>query len=168
MDIGRTRNTSELYLVGETTTKTYPLRLALTMDNTEFDDQLSVVTNVMSNLPVKKLLIDQTGIGRNLAENATKKFSQKVEGVDFTNATKAFWAGNTKMVMQQQKAPIPVDREMAYQIHSIKKNVTPSKNVVFDTDRNEKHHADKFWALALAHSAALTPKMTVSFGRLRM
>lgn len=168
MDIGRTRNTSELYLVGESTTKTYPLRLALTMDNTEFDDQLSVVMNVMSNLPVKKLLIDQTGIGRNLAENATKKFSQKVEGVDFTNATKAFWAGNTKMVMQQQKAPIPVDREMAYQIHSIKKNVTPSKNVVFDTDRNEKHHADKFWALALAHSAALTPKMSVSFGRLRM
>lgn len=168
MDIGRTRNTSELYLVGESTTKTYPLRLALTMDNTEFDDQLAVVFNVMANLPVKKLLIDQTGIGRNLAENATKKFGQKIEGVDFTNATKAFWAGNSKMVMQQQKAPIPVDRELAYQIHSIKKNITPSKNVVFDTDRNEKHHADKFWALALAHSAALEPKMTVRFGTFRM
>src|SRR5215208_4393744 len=144
MDIGRTRNTSELYLVGESTTKTYPLRLALTMDNTEFDDQQSVVANVMANLPVKKLLIDQTGIGRNLAENATKKFGQKVEGVDFTNATKQFWAGNTKMIMQQRKAPIPIDRELAYQIHSIKKLFTPSKNVVFDTDRNEKHHADKF------------------------
>jgi phage FluMu gp28-like protein len=168
MDIGRTRNTSELYLVGESTTKTYPLRLALTMDNTEFDDQLSVVMNVIANLPVKKLLIDQTGIGRNIAENAAKKFPSKVEGVDFTNATKAFWAGNTKMVMQQHKAPIPVDREMAYQIHSIKKNVTPSKNVVFDTDRNEKHHADKFWALALAHSAALEPKMTIQFGTFRM
>jgi phage FluMu gp28-like protein len=168
MDIGRTRNTSELYLVGESTTKTYPLRLALTMDNTEFDDQQSVVASVMANLPVKKLLIDQTGIGRNLAENAAKKFGQKVEGVDFTNATKQFWAGNTKMLMQQRKAPIPIDREMAYQIHSIKKLITPSKNVVFDTDRNEKHHADKFWALALAHSAALEPKMTVTFGRLRM
>jgi phage FluMu gp28-like protein len=138
------------------------------MDNTEFDDQQSVVASVMANLPVKKLLIDQTGIGRNLAENAAKKFGQKVEGVDFTNATKQFWAGNTKMLMQQRKAPIPIDREMAYQIHSIKKLITPSKNVVFDTDRNEKHHADKFWALALAHSAALEPKMTVTFGRLRM
>lgn len=168
MDIGRTRNTTELYLVGESTTKTYPLRLALTMDATEFDDQFSVVMNVMSQLPVKKLLIDQTGIGRNLAENATKKFHQKVEGVDFTNATKALWAGNTKMVMQQRKAPIPIDRELAYQIHSIKKLITPSKNVVFDTERNEKHHADKFWALALAHSAALEPKLTVTFGRFRM
>jgi phage FluMu gp28-like protein len=168
MDIGRTRNTSELYLVGESTTKSYPLRLALTMDNTEFDDQQSVVMNVMANLPVKKLLIDQTGIGRNLAENASKKFPTKIEGVDFTNATKALWAGNTKMVMQQRKAPIPIDRELAYQIHSIKKIITPSKNVVFDTERNEKHHADKFWALALAHSAALEPKMIVRFGTFRM
>lgn len=168
MDIGRTRNTSELYLVGESTTKTYPLRLALTMDNTEFDDQLSVVMNVMANLPVKKLLIDQTGIGRNIAENAMKKFPSKVEGVDFTNSTKQLWAGNTKMVMQQRKAPIPIDRELAYQVHSIKKLITPSKNVVFDTDRNEKHHADKFWALALAHSAALTPQATMRVGHFRM
>jgi len=168
MDIGRTRNTSELYLVGESTTKTYPLRLALTMDNTEFNDQESVIMSVMANLPVKKLLIDQTGIGRNLAENASKKFPTKVEGVDFTNATKALWAGNTKMVMQQRKAPIPIDRELAYQIHSIKKLITPSKNVVFDTERNEKHHADKFWALALAISAALEALPTAGFARLRL
>lgn len=167
MDIGRTRNTSELYLVGESTTKTYPLRLALTMDNTEFDDQQSVLMSVMTQLPVKKVLIDQTGIGRNLAENAAKKFPSKIEGVDFTNATKALWAGNAKMVMQQKKAPIPIDREMAYQIHSIKKLITPSKNVVFDTERNEKHHADKFWAWALAISTALEPKQQVSVGRLR-
>lgn len=168
MDIGRTRNTTELFFVGESTTATYPLRLGLTMDNCEFDDQFSVIMSCMTNLPVKKLLIDQTGIGRNLAENAAKKFSSKIEGVDFTNATKALWAGNTKMLMQQRKAPIPVERELAYQIHSIKRNVTPSKNVVFDTERNEKHHADKFWALALAHSVALTPKMTVRFGTLRI
>jgi phage FluMu gp28-like protein len=168
MDIGRTRNTSELYLVGESTTKTYPLRLALTMDNTEFDDQFTVLSNVMANLPVKKLLIDQTGIGRNLAEKATKSYPTKIEGVDFTNATKALWAGNGKMVMQQRKAPIPVDRDLAYQIHSIKKLITPSKNVVFDTERNEKHHADKFWAWVLAVSAALEALPTAGFARLRL
>lgn len=168
MDIGRTRNTSELYLVGESTTASYPLRLALTMDNTEFDDQMSVVMTVMAQLPIKKLLIDQTGIGRNIAENAAKRYPTKIEGVDFTNSTKALWAGNTKMLFQQRKAPIPIDREMAYQIHSIKKNITPSKNVVFDTERNEKHHADKFWALALAHSVALTPKQEVRVGTLTM
>ena len=72
------------------------------------------------------------------------------------------------MLFQQKKAPIPTDRDLAYQIHSIKKLITPSKNVVFDTDRNEKHHADKFWALALAHSAALEPQAQVGYGRLRI
>ena len=32
--------------------------------------------------------------------------------------------------------------------------VTAAKNVVFDTAANEKHHADKFWSLALAVWAA--------------
>jgi hypothetical protein len=33
--------------------------------------------------------------------------------------------------------------------------VTAAKNLVFDTTRNEKHHADKFWAWVLALTAAL-------------
>jgi len=32
--------------------------------------------------------------------------------------------------------------------------ITPAKNVVFDTSANEKHHADKFWSLALGLWAA--------------
>jgi phage FluMu gp28-like protein len=59
-----------------------------------------------------------------------------------------------KMLFQKRLIPIPKDRDLAYQIHSIKKTVTASRNLVFDTEKNEKHHADKFWALALAVSAA--------------
>ena len=54
------------------------------------------------------------------------------------------------MLVQQRKAILPADREIGYQIHSIKRLVSLSKNLVFDTTRNEKHHADKFWAWALA------------------
>ncbi|HUS72937.1 MAG TPA: hypothetical protein VMY06_07695, partial [Sedimentisphaerales bacterium] len=45
----------------------------------------------------------------------------------------------------------------AYQIHSIKKSVTASKNNVYDAERNAKHHADKFWGHALAVYAAMQP-----------
>jgi phage FluMu gp28-like protein len=153
-DIGRTRNTTEIDLVGVTTTKSFPLRLALTLDNVEFDDQKDVLELVLTGLPVVKLLIDQNGIGRNLAENLAKDYPGKVEGADFTNATKQVWATDAKMLAQQRRTPLPVDRDIAYQIHSIKKMVTASKNLVFDTARNEKHHADKFWAWALALAAA--------------
>lgn len=155
-DVGRTRNTSELFLTGVSTTGTYPLRLMLTLDNVEFDDQKDVIEQVVTSFPVKKGYIDQNGIGRNLAENLAKKYPTKIEGVDFTNASKQLWATDSKMLFQQKKTPIPVNRDLAYQIHSIKKMITAAKNNVFDTGRNEKHHADKFWAHSLALAASLT------------
>ena len=154
VDVGRTRNTTEIYLVGLSPTNTYPLRLAISLDNTDFDDQLTVLAHLLRSLPIVALQIDQNGIGRNLAESVARVAPGKAQGVDFTNATKALWATDVKMLIQQHKTPIPPDRDLAYQIHSIKRKVTPSKNLVFDTDANEKHHADRFWAWALALNAA--------------
>lgn len=155
MDIGRTRNTSELFLVGLSTVASYPLRLALTLDNCDFDAQLSVIDYVMTRLQVIGLLIDRNGIGRNLSESAEKRYPGKATGVDFTNVSKTAMATDSKMLVQQRKTPLPVDRDLVYQIHSIKRSVTASRNMVFDTDRSEKHHADKFWAWALSLQAAL-------------
>lgn len=154
VDIGRTRNTTEIYAVGLSTTSTYPLRLALTLDGIEFDDQLGVILEVLQNLPVVSMKIDQNGIGRNLAENAAKRYPVKVQPENFTNETKRQWATDAKMLIQQGRTPLPVDKDIAYQIHSIKRIVTTSNNMAFDTERNEKAHADKFWAWALALAGA--------------
>lgn len=153
-DIGRTRNASEFFAVGMGTSGEYPLRLMLTLNNCSFESQEAVLHRLFSALPVAGGEIDQNGLGRNLSETMTQAFPYKVRGVDFTNESKKLWATDVKMLFQKRKVPMPVDRELAYQIHSIKKIVSPSKNLIFDTDRNEKHHADKFWALALALSAA--------------
>lgn len=157
VDIGRTRNTTEIYAVGISTTGTYPLRLMLSLDNIEFDDQLGVLVTVLQALPVAVMKIDQNGIGRNLSENISTRFPIKVEPENFTNESKRVWATDAKMLIQQGKTPLPVDKDLAYQIHSIKKMVTASNNLVFDTERNEKHHADRFWAWALALAGAHNP-----------
>jgi phage FluMu gp28-like protein len=157
VDVGRTRNTTEIGLVGLNAAGSYPLRLTLTLDNVSFDAQKAAIGAVMRRLPVAKVHIDRSGLGMNLAENLEKEFPSKVEGVNFTMESKKLWATDVKMYMQQRKVPLPVDRDLAYQIHSIKRKVTAAKNMVFDTDRNEKHHADKFWMLALAVNAALNP-----------
>lgn len=153
-DVGRTRNTSELYLVGVSPAGPLPLRLAVSLDNVTFDAQADLLAAALSDLPLTRLLIDQTGIGRQLAEQTARRFPAKAEGVDFTLPSKTGWATNAKMLIQQRKTPLPVDRELAYQFHSIKRMVTAAKNLVFDTERNEKHHADRFWAWALALAAA--------------
>lgn len=153
-DIGRTRNASEFFAVGLSNLAQYPLRLMITMDNCSFQSQEAVLKRLFSVLPVMGAEIDRNGLGMELAENIQSEFPFKVRGVNFTNETKKLWATDMKMLFQKLQVPIPVDRDLAYQIHSIKKIVTASRNLVFDTERNEKHHADKFWALALAISAA--------------
>lgn len=157
VDIGRTRNTTEIFAVGLTTAGSYPLRLALTLDNIAFDDQLAALLDVMGRLPVVVAKIDQTGIGRNLAESVAARYPVKTQPENFTNESKRQWATDAKMLIQRGKTPLPVDQDLAYQFHSIKKMVTGSNNLIFDTERNEKHHADKFWAWALALAGAHHP-----------
>lgn len=149
MDVGRKRNLSELGFVGKGATEERPLRLMISLANTEFDDQKAVVLKALETLPVIKLLIDRNGLGMQLAEDVSRA-SGKAEGVDFTNAAKELWAVELKVKMQRGKAPIPLDRDLSYQVHSIKKKYTAAKNAVFDIKANEAHHADKFWMLALA------------------
>lgn len=155
VDIGRTRNTTEIFLIGKSSVDSYPLRAMLTLDNTEFDDQETVLHEVMT-LPVLKMYIDRNGIGMQLAENMKKRYPSIAEGFKFTNESKQLLATNGKMLIQQRKTPLPASRDLDYQIHSIKKMITPAKNLVFDTQRNEKHHADKFWAWVLGLEGATT------------
>jgi len=164
MDVGRTRNTSEVYLCGVGTEKRHPLRLALSLDGMPFDEQLQVLAAVMERLPVMLLQIDRNGIGRNLAESLEKRYGVRCQGVDFTNETKLNWATTAKMLVQQRRATIPPDRDLAYQIHSIKRLITPSRNIVFDVETSEKHHADRFWAWALALASASGPRRSVRLG----
>jgi len=154
VDIGRTRDLTEVALLGISTTRQLPLRLMLSLHATEFDDQLQVMLKLLTRLPITRMLVDQSGIGMNIAETLAKRYPSKVEGVTFTGENKRLWATDAKMLIQQRRTPLPADRDLAYQIHSIKRIVTGSKSLAFDTDRNEKHHADKFWAWALALAAA--------------
>lgn len=154
-DVGRTRNASELFVTGITTDRRFPLRLAVTLENVSFDDQLNVLAYAMHRLPIMALLIDRNGIGMHLAENMERLFPGRAAGMVFTAQSKLKWATDAKALIQQHRTPLPVDRPIAYQIHSIKRLVTAAKNLVFDVDRNEKHHADKFWAWALALSGAI-------------
>jgi phage FluMu gp28-like protein len=153
-DVGRTRNASELFIVGLGHSGDRPLRLAIQMDRLAYDDQFDVLALALRRLPLVGLWIDKNGIGNNLAENLSRQWPGLAQGIQFTNESKRLWATNVKMLLQQHRASIPVHRDLAYQIHSIKRLITPSKNLIFDTDGNEKHHADKFWAWSLALAAA--------------
>ena len=152
LDVGRVKDLSEFVALGKSTTGQMPLRFSISLDRVEFEDQRRCFTEVIKRLPFTQVLVDKNGLGMQLAENLEEL--GKATGVDFTGANKELWAVEARVQAEKKNTPIPPDRDLAYQIHSIKKTVTAAKNARFDTERNEKHHADKFWGWALAIWAA--------------
>jgi phage FluMu gp28-like protein len=157
IDVGRKRNATELVAVGKSTSGQFPTRLLVTLDRVDYDDQERCFYELITHLPFTQVLIDQNGIGMHLSENLARR-TRKVVPADFTNPSKELWAVEARLQAERTNVPLPPERDLAYQIHSIKKKVTAAKNNVFDTEKNEKHHADKFWAWALSVWAANGPR----------
>lgn len=153
-DVGRTRDTSELQIAGLSPAGRYPLRLMVTLDRMPYDQQAAVIQYALERLPILRLWIDRNGIGNQLAEQLAQAWPAIVAGQAFTAESKQLWATTAKRLWQQHKIMIPAHRDLAYQIHSIRKLISASKQNVFDVDSNEKHHADKAWSLFLALAAA--------------
>lgn len=154
IDVGRKRDCTEMMAVGKGTTEALPLRFGVTLDRVPYDEQQACFQALITQLPFTQVYVDQNGIGAQLAENLKRLTGGRAQGVDFTNASKEVWAVGARIAFERRHAPIPLDRDLAYQIHSIKRTITAAKHNVFDTEGNEKHHADKFWALALGYEAA--------------
>lgn len=151
-DVGRKKNTSELY-VHEVLGDSRYTRLIKSYDQVKFREQeaeLDELMNLMERRGLVRLGIDQNGIGMNLAENLADKYPYRVEPVELTNASKARMAVNVRIGLERKNHHIPADRELINHIHSIKRLVTSHNNVRYDTEKNEEHHADKFWAMAIA------------------
>ena len=159
IDVGRKKDLTEFMMLGKTLNGVKPLRFSVSLDRTPFDTQQKLFDLLISELPFTMVLVDQNGIGAQLAENLHRSNSV-ADGVDFTNVSKELWAVEARLQVERKQTPLPLDRDIAYQIHSIKKTVTAAKNNVFDTEKNEKHHADKFWAWALAIWAQKTKRTT--------
>lgn len=155
-DVGRRRHASELVVLEEVGTR-YRLRLLLTLEQASFGQQEATLTDLMTRRPdLYRLCIDETGIGMQLAEKTVEQFGGRAEGITFTNATKSAMAHQLKIDFEGRNLEIPADRDLMLQVHSVRKMVTTAGNIRLDTDHDEQHHADKFWALALAVHAKTT------------
>ena len=151
VDVGRRKDKSEIVILGKSNLNQLPFRANISLDRVEFDQQEQFLDYLLENLPIASMKIDETGIGMQLAENLLRKHGAKVSPATFTNASKQLWAVEAKLRCQRGEVPLPLERDLTYQIHSIKKIVSDSSNTVqIDNDRKEGHHADKFWAWALA------------------
>ncbi|MDO5562793.1 MAG: terminase family protein [Synergistaceae bacterium] len=171
VDIGRQRDItaavlSEQYI--DNGDKLVAIRHMDVMDKMKFADQQLHLEALVESWKIKRMWIDNTGIGMNLAENMQSKYPSKVTPTTFTREKKEAWALGVKKLFESGKIRIPNDRDLVMQLHSIKRKPT-EKGFTYDADRNEQvKHADLFWALALSVQDFAGRRRVLTSGNVKM
>ena len=162
LDIGRTSDATVFYIIGVINGKKRSV-LRHEMRNADFDSQFNVLCRLMDNLPIFRSCIDDGGIGRNLAENAHKRYGERVELYHFDLQSKEVLAMGVRTGLERREYELDNDRDFHAQIHSIKRTPSSGGSFRYDAERNEKGHADSFWAWALASYATDGKKIEPNF-----
>ena len=153
-DVARNRDAAAIYVVGMHGDKKRSVMNLAIRGDTSFDKQVDAVKKLLANLPVQRLCMDRTGMGEPLFAALRKEAGERVEGVLFTSGTKEAIAMAVKTALERGEYELENDRDFHAQIHSIKRVATAGGNFRYDAERNDKGHADTFWAWALASWAA--------------
>ncbi|WP_245553065.1 hypothetical protein [Brevibacillus massiliensis] len=164
-DVGRRKDASELIALDDTGNGKI-LRLMETYKQSDFELQERELSRFLDIAKPTRLCIDETGLGMQMAEGLKKKYGNQVEPIPFTNANKESMAIALHKEFEKGRSGIriPNDRDLISQIVAIKREVTSTGAFRYSVERNEKHHGDKFWALALANWAFSNDKQSKPVG----
>ncbi len=150
------RNDLFVIVVTELVGEVLVVREIIAKRRISFAEQDALLAGVMKRYRVVRVAMDQTGMGEKPVEDAKRAHgSERVQGVLFSAASKLDMATRLKESMQDRKTRIPAgDPVLRADLHSIKSQtgLTGIRRLVADGDSDG--HADRFWALALAVSAA--------------
>jgi len=113
---------------------------------------------------VRRVCIDSTGLGMQLAENAFKKFPGKVLPVTFNQHIKLEMAVKAKRKFQDRVTRIPDSPKVHYELYSIKQKAGHADNIVITSEAGlTDGHADYAWAGFLGLHASEIGGGTASF-----
>ena len=152
-DVGRTHDATAIFLLGRMPNGLKRAFARIELRNQPFEVQEETILKAYKELPIYRGRMDATGIGKPIYERLHQKLGDRLEGVTFTAEEKEIMAIDVKRGLEQKEFLLSNDKEFHRQIHSIKRTSNGGKYFRYDAERNEKGHADSFWAWALANSA---------------
>ena len=152
-DVARKKDAVAFYIIGDFNGKKRSV-FRCEKQNLSFREQKDICCTLMDNLPIFRGCMDCTGMGLPLYEDLHEKYGDRLEGVTFTMQAKEVLAMDVKKGLEDREFELENDRDFHNQIHSIKRTPTMGGNFRYDAERNEKGHADAFWAWALAYHAS--------------
>lgn len=180
-DVGRRHDFSVLW-VAERIGDVLWTRMVHALDRQSFPTQQAMIDAVMANPRVRRICIDEQGIGAQLAEHAMRRYKSRAEGISLSAPVKASlgMALRDRFVDREIKIPgyvtwidfdgtDPINRIinrrnlkptrhradwLREDLHKTKREVTSAGNVRLSAESDADGHADGFWAAALMVEAA--------------
>lgn len=137
-------------------------RLQITMAQISFPKQRLVIQRLLESFHMSAGKMDKGSVGREIGEWAETTWgTEQAEPVWFTVESKDKWAKNLKKLMEAHQIVLIPNKEQDDQLHSIQREAQGKifvykvgSDTVDVKGKRIKHHADKFWSIALAASAA--------------
>ena len=156
MDIGRHRDLSVIWVDQKIQNVLHPVAI-IELRKQPYFVQMQVLHTLLERPELRRVCIDQTGLGNQLAEGAQDLYgTSRVEGITFTPENKEALAVGLKQNFEDRGSVLPASSTIRSAMHSVKKYATTTRHFRFDAERTDATgHADHFWAKALAvHSAS--------------
>ncbi len=159
IDFARKRDLSVMWtdeLVGDVS----QAREVLEMRSMSTPDQIDLMRPRIKSC--QRVSLDYTGPGVGMGDYLVKEFGEfnpakhlygKIELVTFGNAIKVELFGKLRMVFEQKKTRVPINRVIREDLHSICRVVSPQGNITYRAPHTEDGHADRCTAKALAERA---------------
>lgn len=154
IDIGREHDLTVFWLL-ERVSDLLCTRSVRCVKAMPFAQQEAILDQYMRIPAMRRVAIDQSGLGRQFAERASSRYgAHRIKPLTFTPAVKEMLAYPLRHAMQERRLRIPADPVIRADLHSIRKEPSEGSHVRLSAARGPHGHGDRFWALALALHAA--------------
>jgi phage FluMu gp28-like protein len=103
---------------------------------------------------LRKVRIDQGGIGYQIAQTMQRRHPGLVEGVTMSQLWQGKAAGKVYGRFESERITVPKDEQLAADLQQVEQvGTTRGGQPIVETARSDVGHADRFWSLALALDA---------------
>ncbi len=149
VDLGQKRDHSVVCLIRKNSDKSIDLvNLRQFKLGTEYGSVLGWLKLLSKKAPIRRILIDQTGVGEVFVEEAIRAGHKNAQGIMLSLPSKQQVAVYLKQLMQEQRVNIPFDQDLINELNVERYELTKTGQNQFSHPSGT--HDDRFWALALA------------------
>ena len=148
VDLGMKKDHSAVAVVQKGGSDVFLVHLKEFRLGSEYGSVLGYLTRLNKKLSLRRILIDQTGVGEVFVEEAIKSGLNNATGVMLSLPRKQEIMVYLKKLMQDQRIHLPYDREFLNELNVERYKLNKIGHIEFS--HPEGTHDDRFWAFALA------------------